>query len=897
MTDGFPQHRNAGEGFGGGVTNPLLLADVRMTAWSYNKAGLEDAQFIEWKIINRSTDRIWEDTRMGIFVDANIGDPGNEYLGSDTTRKLGYAYVGLPNDGTGTGNSYGQFPPAYGLKIFEGPFDKLTNIDQTFSCLIKIKNSGSSLAPCEADANGEPMGAYNFLSGLKKDSTPWINPQTNQIVRYLYPGDPEAGTGWTEFQGSILNCNRELTGTILNVNPPSQRRILMGNGKDNFKVLPGDTQNIIVAQLVQQGANHKNSVTRVKKYSDFLQSFYESGFKYPYNVPTPQVNTSVTHLGSNFCEVNLFWGDVSESFRQFDTLFFHPSDTNIYEFEGYEIYEVNKNTNYLPDFQNPITINQSDIQLVAIYDKRNSIGFVIDTLPTGVGNYYSALPIVPPFGFVKPENFPNFGLNRSQTITHTAFPQNYGGVSQLQYGQEYKYLVTAYAVSKSNSIRRGFRVLRSNMYDGFFSVVPQPQPSNTTYNLKNGDIITTNWRDLGTAPTVIGQEYVIDARYRVHFDTPDTTYSILRSTNKGATYETMKSNLKYTMNTPAQDSSRIVDGILIDVNKITNRGVIRDPGDPLTSQTLNYGWIYQPASNRFVEGAAKFRVGHYQSRSMSLVYPSQGFYNNVGSKTKPEELGRVSIIFDNTNGQTAYRFRADTNQAIYDNFYLYDQMINVPFKVYDTDIATGERRQVNVAIVNSYDPNANPRMQFGFNPTADSLGGKVLVYIFNSDYSPNPDTAYTTKNLFLSVQVDIQYVWAPKLLQPGASPTPGDSLTIYPYSITRPGLVYEFSTEAPTVSIKTISTEIPMTYFLEQNYPNPFNPMTRIRFSVPERTRLSLRIYNSLGQLVTTLINNSVFDAGTSEVTFDGSGLSSGIYFYVLQSDNFVESKKMVLLK
>ena len=84
---------------------------------------------------------------------------------------------------------------------------------------------------------------------------------------------------------------------------------------------------------------------------------------------------------------------------------------------------------------------------------------------------------------------------------------------------------------------------------------------------------------------------------------------------------------------------------------------------------------------------------------------------------------------------------------------------------------------------------------------------------------------------------------------------------------------------------------------LSQNYPNPFNPSTVINFSIPtENTVVSLKIYNSIGQEVGTLINQIV-PAGNHEVRFDATGLSSGVYFYTLTAGNFVESKKMIVLK
>ena len=95
-----------------------------------------------------------------------------------------------------------------------------------------------------------------------------------------------------------------------------------------------------------------------------------------------------------------------------------------------------------------------------------------------------------------------------------------------------------------------------------------------------------------------------------------------------------------------------------------------------------------------------------------------------------------------------------------------------------------------------------------------------------------------------------------------------------------------------------ISAEtLPGSFELQQNFPNPFNPSTVINFSVPkENTLVTLKIYNSLGQEVGTLINQ-VVPAGNHKVNFDATGLSSGIYFYKLTAGNFIDSKKMILLR
>ncbi len=88
----------------------------------------------------------------------------------------------------------------------------------------------------------------------------------------------------------------------------------------------------------------------------------------------------------------------------------------------------------------------------------------------------------------------------------------------------------------------------------------------------------------------------------------------------------------------------------------------------------------------------------------------------------------------------------------------------------------------------------------------------------------------------------------------------------------------------------------PAAYSLEQNYPNPFNPATNIAYSIPQKGFVSLRVYDALGREVTTLVNE-VKPAGNYLVNFNAERLSSGIYFYRLQTGGFTQSHKMILLK
>jgi hypothetical protein len=105
-----------------------------------------------------------------------------------------------------------------------------------------------------------------------------------------------------------------------------------------------------------------------------------------------------------------------------------------------------------------------------------------------------------------------------------------------------------------------------------------------------------------------------------------------------------------------------------------------------------------------------------------------------------------------------------------------------------------------------------------------------------------------------------------------------------------------FIIEDPSVSVDDIESGIPEEYDLSQSYPNPFNPSTTIKFSLPEATEVSLKIYNTLGQKVAELVNSKM-EAGYYSYVWNASDLTTGMYIYELKTDKFVSVKKMILLK
>lgn len=114
---------------------------------------------------------------------------------------------------------------------------------------------------------------------------------------------------------------------------------------------------------------------------------------------------------------------------------------------------------------------------------------------------------------------------------------------------------------------------------------------------------------------------------------------------------------------------------------------------------------------------------------------------------------------------------------------------------------------------------------------------------------------------------------------------------------------YKISAVNPLTGVKEVKGTVPGSFTLDQNYPNPFNPVTSVRYGLPQRSNVVLVVFNTLGQKILTLVNG-IQEAGQHHVTFDGSKLASGLYFYKIEAisganppKTFTQVKKMVLLK
>lgn len=173
--------------------------------------------------------------------------------------------------------------------------------------------------------------------------------------------------------------------------------------------------------------------------------------------------------------------------------------------------------------------------------------------------------------------------------------------------------------------------------------------------------------------------------------------------------------------------------------------------------------------------------------------------------------------------------------------------------------------------------NKNPQFDvwkyFVYRNTTNNPGTSTLI-----DSTTHPDTVYTATGL---TNGTVYYFWVRAVDR----------------FCTRRISAYSTSVQVtPVVGIQVTGNETPKVFALYQNFPNPFNPKTNIQFDLPRVTLTRITIYDLLGKEIDVPVNQ-VLAAGKYNVDFDASNLASGVYFYKIEAGNFIERKKMVVVK
>ncbi|MBN2572658.1 MAG: hypothetical protein JXA68_11060 [Ignavibacteriales bacterium] len=314
-------------------SNPIGL-EMQATIWGYNFfTPLKDMFFRKYTIINKSNNTI-DSMYLGIWTDPDVGDAGDDLVGSDTTLMMMYAYNGRDWDA-----QYDYQPPAVGFQLLQGPIVYSLGDTARFNNKSLINYTNLPLSVIYFFIGGDPyysdpsLGQYNsgtlqmwnlFRGRSSTTGKGFIDPITGKPTKFCLSGDPIKRTGWID-------------GVYY---PLGDRRI--GLVASPFNMAPGDTQEFIVAEVLGGAKDNLSNIGAIgdlRKNAKIANLFYQNGFGVASNLFTPKL--SKTELDQ---EIILIWGFSEANYSQLEF-----ADFMGYKFQGYNIYQLPTPTSDIKD--------------------------------------------------------------------------------------------------------------------------------------------------------------------------------------------------------------------------------------------------------------------------------------------------------------------------------------------------------------------------------------------------------------------------------------------------------------------------------------------------------------------------------------------------------------------
>ncbi|GMQ82756.1 MAG: hypothetical protein BMS9Abin05_2217 [Rhodothermia bacterium] len=255
---------------------------------------VHNTTYYRYRIINRNN-RPLENAYLGLFLDPDLGELFDDYMGSDSLLSLGFVY-NADNDDEGD-QGYGTAPPAVGVQFIETPHAENDGIDNNWDG--RIDEAGENLGlsyfndmdPYFGAEDPLPLTAkdyYRPLSGVRRNGQPFTlggdgKDPKNRPIRYLYPGDPTTAEFWSE-------VNIDGQGAA---NQGGDRRFLMSTGP--FRLEPGEETELVFSVVWARGKDHLDSVTELKTAVEMARTAYENGF---INLPSGEAPDEIVSLVS-----------------------------------------------------------------------------------------------------------------------------------------------------------------------------------------------------------------------------------------------------------------------------------------------------------------------------------------------------------------------------------------------------------------------------------------------------------------------------------------------------------------------------------------------------------------------------------------------------------------------
>jgi len=854
------------------MTGSLPLGiEEQVTVWGYNSnTPLGNMFFRKYVIINKNPEqKMFTDMYLSVFSDADIGIAFDDQVGCDTTLNLGFMYNGKDYDGV-----YNISPPAVGFRLLQGPIVNGSILDIAKfkgNYVISKKNmmmtSFFYYIPLEyyienmidIDPNSYEYGTlatYKLFEGKYESGYPFVNPITHEETKFMFCGDPITNTGWIS----------------------NQMDHRMGLASGPFNMAYGDTQEVVFAQILagaEDNIDRLEAVTLLKEYSIFAQDYYNKSF-YTIRPPIPQspINNETDVATDPILNWTIVNGSVSYSLQIATDVDFKNIVANEigliktnYELSGL----INSTTYYWrvsvqddhgssyysqvysfttkPDLFKP-TLKVSPIS-AEIDFKGGELNFEVSNTSIGIFNWEAVSNDTSWIKIISESNGTNSGTielmvsenkkeDRNGTITISAEGAA-GSLRTVQINQkiaEYEITLSTNPVSMGVIIGEGIY-----KYGKSVKVIAQNKDGYTFSKWTEND----------------------------NFISSDSAYTFIITKNR---------NLVANYSDPHSYILQIAE---------MEGEIVKDPKVGLAADGTSLGpngYILSNAAgqaNLPIPGLDYDQFDLWDNDDLeidfgekSLAYKYSYAANPIYRSTATDEVQYLPF--------SVYRIKFPSMEKIRLFTGFQDDDGNGIWNTDPIEFSGNVRRDVNwnkpsyeyVFAWQGYDAEGN---EINYNPA------NVTQYIADNDLykSANIGWGFPTgkfKYPYLTYTVFVMYKMDSKLPDSNrqirfftAKPLPSDVKEEYEYQ-----------------------NQIPVEYSLSQNYPNPFNPSTNIKFALTKTSIASLKIYDILGREVETLVNKEL-SPGNYSFQFNGSRLSSGIYFYRLQTGEFTQTKKMLLIK
>ena len=349
-----------------GADTPPVGLEVHAMAFAFNTSGdIGNTTFYKYDIYYKGAEPLTE-AYIGLFSDPDLGNFDDDWVGSDTTRGMGFVWNSDNEDEGGDG--YGTPAPAAGYDFFQGPIvpsvgdtayvsgvarPDFRNLKMTH--FVYYNNTGSVI--------GDPtVGTdyYNYMDGRWRDGkriTLGGNGRdfSETPVDFMFTGDAATCSFWSE-------CDSDGQGNAI---APADRRFVMSSGP--FTINPGDFQQVVFGIVWARGADNFDSVTKLQQADALAQAAFDVNFELPAPPAAPEV--TATALDG---QVVLEWTNSPRSNNYLESYVaedpFAPDDNKEYHFEGYDVFQFDNALDQIG-------------RLIATYDVANGVTRVIDGIP------------------------------------------------------------------------------------------------------------------------------------------------------------------------------------------------------------------------------------------------------------------------------------------------------------------------------------------------------------------------------------------------------------------------------------------------------------------------------------------------------------------------------------